>query len=203
MPTLLNTTQRFGTLLSLALTVGLLASCGGREGADEPSPSATSDTATPEAAAPRRADDASPQNEAIFTEREEAALRNLVEQRRRENPQRPRYTSIELEPGRDEIDLPNHFPADVPIPRSGRPQRHVSSAQDGTMTVVAIEDSVNGAYEFYIDELEAEGWYVESAGSQSNLTMLSASKGDRMIAVAITDANGQTTVTLIESDEAQ
>ena len=191
-----HATRHFRTCVALSLSLGLLAACGGREGANE-----QASTTNPAAATPERtpSDEAASPDGGLFTEHEAANLRHLVGQKRWSKPGHSRYTRIELGADSDAIELPYDFPADIPIPQSGRPQRHVSSAKDGKLTVVALEDSPDGAYQFYVDELEAEGWYVETAGIGGDLTMVSASKGDRLIAVAIAEVEGETTVTLIES----
>ena len=88
---------------------------------------------------------------------------------------------------------------DIPLPSQASPTSYVSSDTDGTMTIAVVDDSPDGAFSFYLHELEAEGWYVENSGSTLDLMMVNATKGDRMLAVAITDLEGTTKVTLIES----
>lgn len=186
----------FVVTLALAFSVA----CGGREDGDpqvspskasEPTPSITTETST----------DGSGAGKPLFTDEEAKNIAALTEQRRAANRMGNKTIRIEPEPGRNTIDLPDDFPADVPLPASASPTRYVSSPQDGTMMTVVIDESPGSAHGYFLDELEDQGWYVETTGATEDLTILSASKGDRVLAVAITNVDGETTVTLLESRE--
>lgn len=188
----------FVVTLALAFSVA----CGGRENGDpqaspskapEPTPSITTEAPTD-----RSGDGA---EKPLFTDEEAKNIAALTEQRRAANLMGNKTTRIDPEPGRNTIDLPNDFPADIPLPASASPTRYVSTLQDGTMTTIVVDESPGSAHGYFLDELEAQGWYVETTGATEDLTMLSASKDDRVIAVAITNIDGETTVTLLESRE--
>jgi hypothetical protein len=178
------------------MTLCLSVACGGREGddtANAPGPrTKPSDSGAPASA------NARPDSQ-LFSEREAANLQNLVAQRRKNGTRQPQFTRITPESGEDAIELPEAFPVDIPLPSQASPTSYVSSETDGTMTIAVVDDSPDGAFSFYLHELEAEGWYVENSGAASDLMMVNATKGNRMLAVAITDLDGTTKITLIES----
>ena len=187
-------TLRSFTGLALMMALCVSVACGGREGddtANAPGPrTKPSDSGAPSGAGA---------GDALFSEREAANLKNLVKQGRKNGTLQPRFIRITPEDGDDTIELPESFPVDIPLPSQASPTSYVSSDTDGTMTIAVVYDSPDGAFSFYLHELEAEGWYVENSGSTLDLMMVNATKGDRMLAVAITDLEGTTKVTLIES----
>lgn len=113
----------------------------------------------------------------------------------------PGVTRIVPENGANTIDLPEDFPADVPLHPDSRPVRYVSSQKSGTMTVLIVDESPDSARHYYTSALEGEGWTIDMDGASSDLLMLSASKRHRSLAVAIAEDDGETTITLIEGSE--
>ena len=113
----------------------------------------------------------------------------------------PRVTRIVPRNGADGIELPEDFPADVPVHPESNPVRYVSSAQSGTMTVLVVDESPDSARHFYTSALEGEGWTIDMDGESSDLLMLSASKRSRTLAVAIAEDDDKTTITLIEGSD--
>ena len=146
----------FVVTLALAFSVA----CGGRENGDpqaspskasEPTPSIT--TATP---TDRSSDGA---GKPLFTDEEAKNIAALTEQRRAVNLMGNKTIRIDPEPGRNTIDLPDDFPADIPLPAGASPTRYVSSPQDGTMMTVVIDESPGSAHGYFLDEL----YYVACA----------------------------------------
>jgi len=124
------------------------------------------------------------------------------------SPQRPsgtaqaqRVTRIVPKSGADTIELPDAFPADVPLHPDASPVRYVSSQKSGTMTVMVVDESPDAARDYYTSALENEGWTIDMDGASSDLLMLSASKRGRTLAVAIAEDDSATTITLIEGSD--
>jgi hypothetical protein len=182
---------RFNMLLAVGIAAAIAVGCGGKEDAPDPTAVAPTPSATPKAAS-------------LPTDAGAIAAREREERAgRRESGRQgtPRLTRIVPEAGSDTIELPADFPVDVPLHPSGSPTRYVSSRKSGTMTLLVVDESADSARRFYTGALEDEGWLIEMDGASSDLMMLSASKGGRSLAVAITEVDGETTVTLIESSE--
>jgi hypothetical protein len=183
--------------LLLLITLAVLASaCGGREdetgteATDAPGAPAAQEGASADAADERTAAD---EDDLRMTPEQREALRRYADQRRAAGVVR-----LEPEAGALAIELPESFPADVPIHPSGSPTRYVGSGKGGSMTTIVVDESPDAALEFYTTALEQEGWVVGVDGLSPELMMLSATKGPRTLGVAIAVEDGDTTVTLIE-----
>lgn len=184
---------RFAALLAAWTSIAVLAvACSGRDDTDQaqneapPSPSAQPTD--------------SPEDEIGLSSVERANLALLVEKKRREHPERV-VTRIEPKDGENSIALPEDFPLDVPLYPNSSPIRYVSSEATGTLTMLVIDESPETAQRYYEGVLDSEGWTIDLNSGSSDLMMLSATKDARNLAVAITQSDGETTITLIESRE--
>lgn len=185
-------------LLLAAVSLVLALACGGREDAED-----AAEATTP---APAATPTPTPDGDGVEFGESGGKLAKLVEQRKAERrakglPLRGDIERIELAEGQTSIELPADYATDVPLFPDAQPTKYVSSKFTGTMTSLATDESTETARSYYVSALGEEGWAVEFEGAQGGLTMLHASKGGRMLAVAITEEAGETIVTLIESTE--
>ena len=193
-------------LTVLLVTVAIAGSigCGGHEDAaetptPEPTPAAES---TPGAETTQPAQGSEPALSDLSPEEREN-IRRLGEQRRADRraqglPDRRSVTQINPVEGSDTIELPESYPADIPLFPAASATRYAAVESDGTMTTLVTTEPVETALSYYTSALRDEGWSIDSEGSAAGLTMLNTSKDGRNLAVAFVEDNGETTITIIE-----
>ena len=168
--------------LLLVIAVASASGCGGREGDSDSAsapPAATEAKQAPIAPAPNP-----------------AAVQSLAKHVRKARKLSDR---IELGDGSDAIDLPDDYPLDVPIHPDSEATRYVSSAASGSMATLRVDESPPAVRNFYVRALASEGWMIQSDDSMGGLTIVSAAKDERDLAVTIEDKDGETQIVVVVS----
>lgn len=82
------------------------------------------------------------------------------------------------------------YPADAPL-YAGKPILDIKSQDKGRVVTVETSDSMQKILDFYKSELESKGWKTEGTVATDQLNILSASKGERKLAITVTSDGGK------------
>jgi hypothetical protein len=186
-----NSRSWLALIPAFVLAGAIAAGCGGREEAE--------DSPAPLPAEPQAAAEQAPAGGPDLTPEQRKQLSRYVDrQRKAAAPAKPKVVRIDPAEGEDTIELPEDFPADLPLHPGSSPIGYVSSQPGGNMTTLVVDETPQSAASFYSSALEGEGWDVTLDGGTEQLIMISAAKEGRTLAVALADENGVTTITLLE-----
>lgn len=192
--------RRAWSALALVLLVAAFG-CGGREdaaGTEDPAANATAGSTAPAAATPSAAGEGA----LGLDEAQRAKLAALAEQKRAQAAGlSPGVTEIRLADGEESIELPDDYPEDVPLHPNANPTRYRSSPSRGTVTLLEIDESPDSARRYYQAALEEQGWVIDVDTAGGDLIMMTASKDGRSLAVALSEEDGMTAATLLETME--
>jgi hypothetical protein len=113
--------------------------------------------------------------------------------------------SIETEEGKittGSQELPDNFPEDIPIYKDATIMSTAASG-NGSVVVLKATDSLKEATSFYSEELEKNGWTIESTTEIANATIYTIEKGDLFGGVIIngSDEGIQITLEISRDDE--
>ena len=95
-----------------------------------------------------------------------------------------------------ELELPQAFPNDIPRYPGAVEIGAVSAAGQGALATFRSSDSPEEIRAFYRHQLTQTGWRVDRETDFAGEHVLSTSKGNRTVSVAITDHDGDTQITL-------
>jgi hypothetical protein len=94
----------------------------------------------------------------------------------------------------EEVSLPSGFPSDVHV-IDGTIKSAVTIKENESYTItVETSKSIAQAKSDYETELKADGWTVSASVDLTNVSSLSAEKGNRTVSVVISESEGKTMV---------
>lgn len=101
---------------------------------------------------------------------------------------------------------PRDWPSDVPIYTQGFTGNSLTSvptpaaispnSQAGSVLMIETRDSVKKVDDFYRIELLSQGWEYQTVIQESKVTLISATKDDRLVIITISASDQKTLVTL-------
>jgi hypothetical protein len=179
--------------LAVAFAVGLLLSCGGGERTSEPAPA---ETAAP--APPARPANTGHRVEPAPAEAEPPAAEPVPPLLDEERQQFGFPEHLDL----PEDARPSELPADVPLPRGATAISEPMQTGEGfTHATYAVEGSASAVQTQFSAGLLAQGWSIEPAGGNAtDKALLSATKGNRQLLVAIETIEGKTQLIVVETE---
>lgn len=97
-------------------------------------------------------------------------------------------------------EVPANWPSDAPVyPKAEVTYSAMNNAQEGepeAALILATTDSVAEVKTFYMAQIAANGWTMENEVDAGGMSILAAKKGNRILSVSITGAEGQTAITV-------
>ncbi|MEE8580815.1 MAG: hypothetical protein V3T33_04420 [Myxococcota bacterium] len=95
-----------------------------------------------------------------------------------------------------DIELPQALPRDVPVYPGAEEIGAISAAGQGTIATFRSSDAPDQISHFYREALARQGWRVDRYADFGGEHVLSTSKGNRTVSVAITGNEGEAQITL-------
>ncbi|OGJ61491.1 hypothetical protein A3C37_04170 [Candidatus Peribacteria bacterium RIFCSPHIGHO2_02_FULL_53_20] len=96
--------------------------------------------------------------------------------------------------------IPKNWPSDVPAYPGAQVVYSAAvttpEGDDGLALTLSTNDTLEQAVEFYKGTLAAEGWKILSTLESGEATIIGAEKGNRVFAASISNAGGQTMISL-------
>lgn len=101
--------------------------------------------------------------------------------------------------------LPTDWPSDAPTYPGAEIQYSASmnptTGKQGAMVVLQTSESAEKVLAYYKTQLQSQGWSIEGTMSAGGSTTLAAKKGERVLSLIVSDAEGKTAVTLAVGEE--
>jgi len=174
--------------LLCAVLLAFSTGCGGAEDAQtDTAPVVTPAAPTDNAATPELPDDVDPEK-----------LKQYVDGLRANKAAEAKKKRVLIENGGEPIELPEDFPEDLPQMPEADAVRYAASDAAGRMAVFSSDEDTEAARSFYVGKLAEEGWEILADSDLDGISLVSAVKDGRDVAVAIEDNEGAARVTIIE-----
>ncbi|HTT63096.1 MAG TPA: hypothetical protein VMG35_14680 [Bryobacteraceae bacterium] len=98
--------------------------------------------------------------------------------------------------------VPDDYPKDVPIYSPAKVVMSQSASEKNTRNLMLESaDAADKIVDFYKKGLDSSGWKTESTVATAQLTMLTATKGQRQVVLQISDNGGQRGIMQVVSDK--
>jgi hypothetical protein len=95
--------------------------------------------------------------------------------------------------------IPNDFPSDVPVYEGAQILAASVIPNQGATLLSTTTASLASVAQWYEDELLGDGWEMETDSNYNGRLMKVFQKGDVIISVAVSEMDGQTSITVIRA----
>jgi len=98
------------------------------------------------------------------------------------------------------VDIPESFASDMPLYSKATPIMAMDMGAEGQMVALQTDRDPGEVHQFYLKELESQGWEIQSQMDMGGQKMLAVVKGTRQasIMVGVADGKTQINITIIE-----
>ncbi len=94
------------------------------------------------------------------------------------------------------VDIPASFPSDMPLYSKATPIMAMDMGAEGQMVTLQTDRDSGEVHQFYLKELESQGWEIQSQMEMAGQKMIGAVKGNRQASIMVGEVDGKTQINL-------
>jgi hypothetical protein len=100
-----------------------------------------------------------------------------------------------------DVEVPDEFPKDVPIYPDSMPMAMMTAEGHGSFVSFKTEESQEAIYDYYLEQLAAEGWTLEAEDSFRGQLSITSTKDNRKVVVTVAGTEGDTRANIVITEE--
>ncbi len=186
--------------LAIAAASALLLACGGEENADTSEAAAAESSATDSVPEPASDPDPAPSElpagdrkgvEAVTDPETDTVTLNGTDA-----SGRPFSARVGVN-----VEIPDTFPKDVPLFPGASPMATMTAEGHGSFVSFMTEEPQEDIYDFYMEQLVAQGWAIESENSFRGQLSITSVKDVRQLVVNIAGTEGDARVSVVITEK--